>query len=378
MTEAFNDIALLLERKTKIDVTLRETLSTCAASYNAETKTVCETLTHVGTGIEEFIASQKNEGAYLAKNINTYTSVIEKLNSSLQKVEELSSALLTKLNASYAAIEYTENAHEILSDIKNSFEKCFTEQTMEVHRQINLLQEKLNSIALHCKNLISLPRAYTDTISNYQSRMDLVFGIIGKQEIQKRKILGEQRTAYFLIDCSMSMRGKRIEKINTSVPAIITMLGENKAATHAAVLSFSKTSAWMHKDVQEIEEFKWKDCKVDSITNLGLAFGALSKMLNREMLETEWHRLPPIIVLICDWDATEDWEAPFNFLCEFMIFETAKKYAFVLDSADPIDAVLRFTGEAKNFLNVSADCLFTEMQKHILQREEAQESLGIV
>ncbi|MDR3266058.1 MAG: hypothetical protein LBT24_00610, partial [Tannerella sp.] len=177
---AFNDIALLLERKTKIDVNLRETLSACAASLNAQTKTVGETLTRASANLEEFIALQKTEGAYLAKNINTYNAVIEKMNSSMQKIEDCGDALLTKLNASCAAIEYTENAHDLLSDIKTSFEKCFSEQTMEVHRQINLLQEKLNSISLHCKNLITLPKAYTDTISNYQSRMDLVFGIIGK------------------------------------------------------------------------------------------------------------------------------------------------------------------------------------------------------
>jgi uncharacterized protein YegL len=208
--------------------------------------------------------------------------------------------------------------------------------------------------------------------------MDLVFGIIGKQETEKRKIFGGERTAYFLIDCSMSMRGLRIEKINAAVPAIIKMLVEAKEATHIAVLSFSKGSAWMHKDVRKIEEFKWKDCKVDSITNLGLAFGALSKMLNRVIIETEGHRLPPVIILICDGEPTDDWEEQLGFLMDIVAFETAKKYAFVLDFGDPIDAVLQFTGNVKNSVNVSADSLFTEMKKTLLQSEEGQKGANTV
>ena len=109
----------------------------------------------------------------------------------------------------------------------------------------------------------------------------------------QERVLGEgiarqELNIVFVIDSSGSMAGERIGAVNNSIRDIMSIMPEIQEDTSDALikisaLTFSDDASWVYDEPKTIEEFKWKDIKVDGCTNLSDAYSSLSKFFRKKM-----------------------------------------------------------------------------------------------
>jgi uncharacterized protein YegL len=198
--------------------------------------------------------------------------------------------------------------------------------------------------------------------------MEAVFNIIDKQETAKREKLKEENTilaAYFLIDCSGSMKGPRIEAVNTAVPQIIHGL-DKYDISETKVLSFSAKPQWLYKTKPASVYDDWNNpLQAEGITNIGAAFFELFKELASKKTKKA-----PLIVIISDGEPTDDWDAPLTALKQLDVFNDAEKYVFVLDHDEEIKAMNAFVGGKEKVFLVKQASFLLPMMARVIGGEE--------
>ena len=129
--------------------------------------------------------------------------------------------------------------------------------------------------------------------------------------------LGRRALPFFwLCDCSGSMEldGKMSQlnfAVRETIPHMRKVAGEHpEAALMLRVMSFSTGASWLTQTPVQIEQFQWMDLKADGVTDMGAAFDLLSVEFQRT--PTTQRGLPPVIVLITDGQATDDWPSSLN------------------------------------------------------------------
>ena len=316
----------------------------CIDSLDSGIRAAQENITNTVSCIHEFLAAETEHGKEILQKVDSCGAAFDKLAASAGRLCEMTAELNDKLGVSCRALGVVENGEQLFNDAALNFKSAFEFNSLETQKTLQRITDRLLSVSHQCEFFKTSPKPWTEMVKLYSVRIESLFG---KVEIKKQKALDVQaktRRAYFLIDCSGSMRGEKIKCINKNIPHIINDL-KNHGITHAGVLGFSKSCFWMNCSLStEIAAFQWQNLKADSITNLGAAFFELFKALSIPQKSGA----APLIVVISDGEPTDDWENPLAALKELHCFRTAEKHAFVLEYSDKIEALAAFINDTKN------------------------------
>ncbi len=116
----------------------------------------------------------------------------------------------------------------------------------------------------------------------------------------------------WIVDCSGSMAGKKMESLNLAIHESIKPMqdvaDENpNAEVLVRAIRFSSGAQWHISQPTEIHSFKWTDMDADGVTDMGAAMLLLADALKVENMP---HRgLPPVLVLISDGQAVDDYDS---------------------------------------------------------------------
>ncbi len=113
----------------------------------------------------------------------------------------------------------------------------------------------------------------------------------------------------WIVDCSGSMGGRKIETLNLAIRESIKPMqdvaDENpNAEVQVRVIGFADGAQWHVSQPTDIHQFKWSDLNADGVTDMGKAFALAADALKVEQMPARG--LPPVLVLITDGQPTDD------------------------------------------------------------------------
>jgi uncharacterized protein YegL len=116
----------------------------------------------------------------------------------------------------------------------------------------------------------------------------------------------------WLVDCSGSMQGKKIESLNFAVRECIKPMqdvaNENpNAQVLVRAIKFSDGAQWHISQATDIHDFKWTDLNADGVTDMGHALREVAKALDVKNMPDRG--LPPVLVLVTDGQPTDDFNS---------------------------------------------------------------------
>jgi uncharacterized protein YegL len=113
----------------------------------------------------------------------------------------------------------------------------------------------------------------------------------------------------WIVDCSGSMQGKKIESLNFAIREAIKPMqdiaNENpNAQVFVRAIKFSDGAQWHVSQPTDIHDFKWTDLNADGVTDMGHALREVAKALDAKNMPDRG--LPPVLVLLSDGQPTDD------------------------------------------------------------------------
>lgn len=146
-----------------------------------------------------------------------------------------------------------------------------------------------------------------------------------------------QMNIFYLIDCSGSMRGNKIESINQVMPDIMRTIADidesnkDNAQIKVACLEFSSGCQWKYPQPVSASDFKWQDIQAGGLTDLGSAFKELKAHMSRKTdLASEEGHYAPAIILLSDGHPTDAWKNALKDLQANKWFQVATKVAIAI------------------------------------------------
>ncbi len=142
----------------------------------------------------------------------------------------------------------------------------------------------------------------------------------------------------WLIDCSGSMQGSKIQTLNQaikdSIPEMKKIADQNpNAQILIRAIKFSYTAEWHIPDPVPVEQFQWQDMTADGTTAMGEALSLVADALKPEKIGKR--ALPPVLVLLSDGQPTDDFKGGLNRLLSEPWGKKAIKIAIAIgDDAD--------------------------------------------
>jgi uncharacterized protein YegL len=117
---------------------------------------------------------------------------------------------------------------------------------------------------------------------------------------------------FFIVDCSGSMQGKKIESVNVAIRETIypmrEVANENpNAQVLIRVIKFSDGAQWHVSQPTDVQDFRWMDLSADGVTDMGHALQEVAKALNEKNMPERG--LPPVLVLLTDGQPTDDFNS---------------------------------------------------------------------
>jgi uncharacterized protein YegL len=149
---------------------------------------------------------------------------------------------------------------------------------------------------------------------------------------------------FWLVDTSSSMAGTKITILNQAVRECVKEMQdaaeENQVDIRANVISFGSQVQWIDRDV-EIRDFKWNDLKAKGYTPTGSALSKAAEELTDEKMGKR--NKPPLMILMSDGGATDDYEAKLRLLLEQRWAKRAVRIPIAIGSDCDIEALAKFS-----------------------------------
>lgn len=151
----------------------------------------------------------------------------------------------------------------------------------------------------------------------------------------------------WLVDCSGSMQGKKIESLNFAIRECIKPMQdvarENpNAQVLVRVITFSDGAQWHVSQPTEIETFKWSDLNADGVTDMGKALGMVAQALAIENMPQRG--LPPVLILLSDGQPTDDFASGLRSLLDQPWGKKAVRIAIAIGEDADMDVLQKFIG----------------------------------
>ena len=151
---------------------------------------------------------------------------------------------------------------------------------------------------------------------------------------------------FWIVDCSGSMSGEKIGKLNYAIQDTIQPMRDSAKANPNAklfirVLKFSSGAQWLTPKPENIEDFEWIPIDANGMTDMGKAFSLLSDEL--QMPPMPERALPPVLVLLSDGQPTDEYEEPLKKLLSSPWGKKAVKVAISIGDDAVIQMLSKFT-----------------------------------
>lgn len=161
---------------------------------------------------------------------------------------------------------------------------------------------------------------------------------------------------FWLVDCSGSMTGDKIGKVNyaiqTCIPEMKQAAEDNpNAQLLVRTMMFSTGANWVNAAATPIEDYEWFDLDAGGLTDMGEAFKLLAGELSIPPMPAR--ALPPVIVLLSDGQPTDDYKRNLEELLKMPWAKKAVRIAISIGQ-DADDSVLKaFTGNSELVLQAN-------------------------
>ncbi|MCL1987880.1 MAG: VWA domain-containing protein [Firmicutes bacterium] len=168
----------------------------------------------------------------------------------------------------------------------------------------------------------------------------------GAVEVSKRIL-----RLYWLVDVSASMSGKKIGEVNYAITEVIPDLQDEAAKNYTVqmnvrAMKFGKGAAW-HTSETKIENFEWTYVDADAPrTDTGAALALMAEELTEENLGAG-RGLPPVIILMSDGEATDDYESGIQKLLAQKWGRKAIRIAIAIGADADTEQLLKFCSNPK-------------------------------
>ena len=156
----------------------------------------------------------------------------------------------------------------------------------------------------------------------------------------------------WILDCSGSMAGEKIQQLNFAIrealPGMRDTATENpNANVLVRAVTFSTGARWHVGTPTPVADFKWTDVTPGGVTDMGTALALVAEQLKIPPMTDR--ALPPVLVLISDGGATDDFSAGLKALISQPWGKKAVRLAIAVGQNADHDVLTRFigTGELK-------------------------------
>ena len=115
----------------------------------------------------------------------------------------------------------------------------------------------------------------------------------------------------WLVDCSGSMMGEKIQSLNYAIRQTIPDMKEAaadnpNAQLYVRAITFSEGACWHIATPTPVDDFEWIDVEAQGLTDMGEAFKLVSEQLMMPPMPER--ALPPVLVLLSDGQPTDHYE----------------------------------------------------------------------
>lgn len=140
---------------------------------------------------------------------------------------------------------------------------------------------------------------------------------------------------FWIVDCSGSMVGEKIESVNYAIRDTIKPMREAaddnpNAQVLIRTLKFSTDAQWINVTPINIADFEWDDLDANGVTDMGKALEMVAEQLKIPPMSER--ALPPILVLLSDGQPTDDYRRGLNALRTLPWGKKAVKIAIAIGS----------------------------------------------
>ena len=161
---------------------------------------------------------------------------------------------------------------------------------------------------------------------------------------------------FWVVDCSGSMTGDKIAKVNYAIQSTIPDMQQAAADnTNAQLLiqsmKFSTGATWMTSQPVKIEDYTWTDLTASGVTELGKAFDLLAGQLTIPPMSER--ALPPVIVLLSDGQPTDQYKANLDRLLNLPWGRKAVRIAIAIGNDADREVLAEFTGNRELVLEAN-------------------------
>lgn len=154
----------------------------------------------------------------------------------------------------------------------------------------------------------------------------------------------------YLVDCSGSMAGRKIETLNLAVRESISPMravaDENpNAEVFVRVIKFSDGAQWHISQPTELHSFRWSDLDADGVTDMGKALALAAEALKVENMPPRG--LPPVLVLLTDGQPTDDFNTGLRQLLDEPWGKRAVRIGVGIGDDADLDVLEKFMGNSE-------------------------------
>jgi uncharacterized protein YegL len=162
-------------------------------------------------------------------------------------------------------------------------------------------------------------------------------------------IQGRPLYVCLLLDCSGSMkRGGKIASLNFAIRMVIPALraeaeGHPGAQILIRAMVFSNSAKWINPEFVRIEDYVWTDVPSEGLTTTGAALSLLAEAMKQPPMPSR--ALPPLIVLVSDGMATDDFEAGLHALLAQTWGRKALRFAIAIGDDASLEELTQFVSQ---------------------------------
>jgi uncharacterized protein YegL len=159
-----------------------------------------------------------------------------------------------------------------------------------------------------------------------------------------------QLNVFFLVDCSGSMSGAKINSLNMAMRMAVpemrkAALGNPLVDVVVRVLRFSDGAAWHVEGPVPVGEFEWSDLVAGGDTDMGHALALAASVM--PTLSAAARQFPPVVVLMSDGQPSDDFEHGLRELLATRAGAKAVRVAIAIGSDADRDVLRQFIHDGR-------------------------------
>lgn len=177
---------------------------------------------------------------------------------------------------------------------------------------------------------------------------------------------------FYLLDTSGSMSGVPIGTLNSAMGETMEALKDvaknnADAMLKIGVLEFNTNVKWMNaKGLEDVEDFFYEDLEAGGMTSMGEALKELDSKLSRHaFLDSIAGNLMPIIIVMSDGYANDDYKKYLDKIRGNRWFKRATKIAFAIGDDADLQMLAEVVGDSEAVIRTSDMTAFAKMIKFV-------------